>query len=490
MPSAPAGSGYWCSFDHCSWVGGRCMPGAGSDGVRPVGHHPAAERAGGKGRYEERDSGPVGVAGAVDGTCGPGVPVDDWGRGVVVSVMVISLAPMAVLPGLYADPGDARARPLGHRSTAASGPHRRTVLVGAQDEVGRELRPPLGRVLPLLPPPVDGHVEQPERGTHHLVAPAGRPVRQVDLVLPPQVAEDPAGDAHGGVVEVGVGIPRRRVAHEVAESRDLLVRPVAEDGEGDPVGVEVGRVGGVLHRPGVPCAALALPLPWLPVVEHVAVDDQLVAPLEDIAKRDRAVGADHGSVGRHLCHGQPAPGRGDRVALAGVCLLALAQLEELLLEVVVVGDGRGLRGHGFLFQLSWEVGQPAAPTGTGVRSTWPSHPSMLITHGARIWWCSADTRSASVPCPSLRSTGGCSTCIRLRCPSSAAKGCTASRYTRSAQLQLTNTTLTCGFTVHRASGAAESTEQRRSRRDDFTAGRTSTGWRPAVSYSIPPPEHP
>src|SRR5918994_1470343 len=322
MPSAPAGSGYWCSFDHCSWVGGRCMPGAGSDGVRPVGHHPAAERAGGKGRYEERDSGPVGVAGAVDGTCGPGVPVDDRGRGVVVSVMVILLAPVAVLPGLYADPGDARARPLGHRSTAASGPHRRTVLVGAQDGVGRELRPPLGRVLPLLPPPVDGHVEQPERGTHHLVAPAGRPVRQVDLVLPPQVAGDPAFVAHGRVVEVGVGVPARRVAHEVAECRDLLV-----------------------------------------------------APLEDIAERDRAVGADDPGVGGHLCHGQPAPGRGDRVALAGVCLLSLAQLEELSLEVVVVNDGRGWRGHGFLFHLSWEVGQPAAPTATGVRSTWPFRPS-------------------------------------------------------------------------------------------------------------------
>jgi hypothetical protein len=59
-----------------------------------------------------------------------------------------------------------------------------------------------------------------------------------------------------------------------------------------------------------------------------------------------------------------------------VCLLALAQLEELSLEVVVVGDGRGWRGHGFLFELSREVGQPAAPTGTGVvRSTWPFHPS-------------------------------------------------------------------------------------------------------------------
>src|SRR5512132_4668244 len=111
------------------------------------------------------------------------------------------------LPGLCADPGDARARPLGHRSTAVSGPHQRTVLVGAHAGVGRELRPPLGRVLPLLPPPVGGHVEPPARGTHHLVAPAGRPVGQVDLVLPPQVAGDPAGDAHGGAVAAGAGAP-------------------------------------------------------------------------------------------------------------------------------------------------------------------------------------------------------------------------------------------------------------------------------------------
>ena len=39
--------------------------------------------------------------------------------------------------------GDARARPLGHRSTAVSGPHRRTVLVGAQ-EVGSGAGPPSG----------------------------------------------------------------------------------------------------------------------------------------------------------------------------------------------------------------------------------------------------------------------------------------------------------------------------------------------------------
>jgi hypothetical protein len=75
-----------------------------------------------------------------------------------------------------------------------------------------------------------------------------------------------------------------------------------------------------------------------------------------------AVGADDGGVGRHLGHGQPAPGRRDRVTLVGVCLLACSQLEELSFEVVVVGDGRGWRGHGgVLSQLSGEIGRPAPP---------------------------------------------------------------------------------------------------------------------------------
>jgi hypothetical protein len=69
------------------------MEGAGSDGERPVGHHPAAERAGGKGRHEERDSG---LVVSLTLSTGPVVQVS-WsttgGRGVVLSVMVISLAP-------------------------------------------------------------------------------------------------------------------------------------------------------------------------------------------------------------------------------------------------------------------------------------------------------------------------------------------------------------------------------------------------------------
>ena len=115
-----------------------------------------------------------------------------------------------------------------------------------------------------------------------------------------------------------------------------------------------------------------------------AVDDQLVAPLEDIAERHRAVGADDGGVGRHLCQWQPAS-RGDRVALAGVCLLALAQLEELSLEVVGVGDGRGWRGHGsssvvlaallrrshrkLLDSVSRESGSTRFPSGSATNAT-------------------------------------------------------------------------------------------------------------------------
>ena len=38
---------------------------------------------------------------------------------------------VSVMTRLSADPGDAWAGPSGHRSTAASGPHQRTVLVGA-----------------------------------------------------------------------------------------------------------------------------------------------------------------------------------------------------------------------------------------------------------------------------------------------------------------------------------------------------------------------
>jgi hypothetical protein len=67
--------------------------------------------------------------------------------------------------------------------------------------------------------------------------------------------------------------------------------------------------------------------------------------------------------GRHPCHGQPAPGRGDRVARAGVCLLADQQGFALAEPGVAVDDRRSrvfaVLGHG---NTSWMAVDPA---GTG-----------------------------------------------------------------------------------------------------------------------------
>jgi hypothetical protein len=57
------------------------------------------------------------------------------------------------------------------------------------------------------------------------------------------------------------------------------------------------------------------------VVPHVLVDHELVAPLEQVKERDRPVGSDDRDRRVELHHRQPAPGRGDGVALAGVRLL-------------------------------------------------------------------------------------------------------------------------------------------------------------------------
>jgi hypothetical protein len=78
--------------------------------------------------------------------------------------------------------------------------------------------------------------------------------------------------------------------------------------------------------PEVEGAALALPLVRRAVVPHGVVDHELVAALEQVQERDRAVNA--GDLDRpvELHHRESAAGRGDRVALAGVGLLADQEL--------------------------------------------------------------------------------------------------------------------------------------------------------------------
>ena len=139
-----------------------------------------------------------------------------------------------------------------------------------------------------------------------------------------------------------------------------LVPPAGgQDGERDAAGVEVD---GILHVPGRVGAALALPLMRRAVVPHVLVDQELVAALEQVQERDRAVGSDDLDRPVELHHRQPTAGRGEGVALAGVGLLADQKLVTGGLPGGQVNDGRaaGQRGgrvtrrgrHGVLHGVS------------------------------------------------------------------------------------------------------------------------------------------
>jgi len=72
----------------------------------------------------------------------------------------------------------------------------------------------------------------------------------------------------------------------------------------------------------------------------VVVGDQLAAALEGVSQRDRPVGADDRDRAVDLDHRQPPPGGGDRVALAGVSLLARPQRLDLGEVRGVIDDAR------------------------------------------------------------------------------------------------------------------------------------------------------
>jgi hypothetical protein len=123
---------------------------------------------------------------------------------------------------------------------------------------------------------VDRHVQQQQRRHHHLAAAVVGRVGQEDPV--PLTQEEHEG-GFGEGVDAGPGIPRNRVAHELAVRRDLVVRPRAEDGEGDTAGVQVG---GVLEVPDGGRAAPALVLERPAVAPHVLEDEELVVPVEEL----------------------------------------------------------------------------------------------------------------------------------------------------------------------------------------------------------------
>ena len=100
------------------------------------------------------------------------------------------------------------------------------------------------------------------------------------------------------------------------------------------------QVGQLADLGGVPRAAFALLGRGVAGVPHEVVGDQLPTALERLEQGDRPVRAGQRNAGIHLDHGQPTPGRGDRVAFAGVRLLPDPQRIQFGLEGGPV-DGRG-----------------------------------------------------------------------------------------------------------------------------------------------------
>ena len=93
-------------------------------------------------------------------------------------------------------------------------------------------------------------------------------------------------------------------------------------------------------------AALALPGGGPAGVPHEVVGDQLPAPFERVKQGERPRGPGQREAGVYLDHGQAPPGRGDRIAFAGVRLLPGPQRVQFGLEGGPVCDRGQARRFG------------------------------------------------------------------------------------------------------------------------------------------------
>ena len=174
-------------------------------------------------------------------------------------------------------------------------------------------------------------------------AAARRGVCEEHAVAIAQEAADVSHFPADRLVRVTHRVPGLGVAHELGIGGHLVPAARGQDGERDAAGVEVHRV---LQVPGRDGAALALPLVRRAVPPHVLVDQELVAALEQVQERDRAAGAGDLDLPVELHHRQPAAGRGEGVAFAGVGFLADQKLVTGSLPGSQVNHGRaaGQRG--------------------------------------------------------------------------------------------------------------------------------------------------
>jgi hypothetical protein len=181
------------------------------------------------------------------------------------------------------------------------------------------LEPTLGVVFPRLAATVGRHVEQAEGPVDRLVATTRRGVGEEHPAAVAQETDDVPHFSADRRIHVAHRVPGLGVTHELDIGGHLVPPARGQDGERDAAGVEVDSV---LQVPRRGRAALALPLVRRAVVPHVLVDHELVAALEQVQERDRAVRSDDLDRPVELHHRQPAAGRGEGVALAGVGLLA------------------------------------------------------------------------------------------------------------------------------------------------------------------------
>jgi hypothetical protein len=100
--------------------------------------------------------------------------------------------------------------------------------------------------------------------------------------------------------------------------------------------VQIGELTHLAVEEGAP---FTLPLGGSAVVPHVEVHEQLGPTLERLQERHRPIAPHERDRAVDLDHGQPAPRGGDRVALAGVCLLPHEEGVELRLPRDPVEDG-------------------------------------------------------------------------------------------------------------------------------------------------------
>jgi hypothetical protein len=181
-------------------------------------------------------------------------------------------------------------RPLGDRPAAdARSDVLRLPLFGAElVAVGPEpLRPALRRVLPVLLTPVDRHIKHAITTAHRLAPAASIPIRLEDAIAVAQVAGFHPEVVSTGTLQreaavglLGHGVPRHHIPpHEVAVAAALVVRALAEDGEGHVAGVQVRQL---QRLAGEECAAFALVGSWQASVPHVVRGEQLSAALKGI----------------------------------------------------------------------------------------------------------------------------------------------------------------------------------------------------------------